>query len=245
MNCNSFIYYFLVTLKMGFGTITDVIDKSVHTVTSTYKRIDDKVDFYKHGHDCLAGLATASPLFAFYENVIAGMSDMESMITRATVAVLTVAGLGSVYARGRDKFRDWRGITQEDTEVKQGWNDFLYTAGFNVVLAPIIYSLAQAELQELAIGTIIGIGLSLPNGYVVGRATDIMRDLVDIAPSKRIPKTIQNLPKKTKKVLAYTTSIVLLASTFGIYALTPPKADEVVPQQEPLKQTGIPYQEWI
>lgn len=180
-----------------------------------------------HIIDSTAALAATNPVFAFFENVVWGMSDEVSLNARLFATTITYAGLGSLFSRGRDLSRKLLKIKDTASEKIQWLHDTLYLMGVCTVISPIMYAVAGANLQEILEGTITSIGLSTINGYILGYSIDTIRDLTGIKKSERIPRYISDLPSKVKKSLAVFLIAGLVTLNGAIYKITPNLEKEV------------------
>ena len=174
-----------------------------------------------HVVDSTAALASTNPVFAVFENVVWGMSDQVSLNARLFAAGITYAGLGSLVSRGRDLSRKLFKIKDTTSEKIQTFHDAVYLMGFNVVIAPIMYTTAGANTQETIEGTLTAMGLSIINGPLIGYSIDLARDLTGIKRSERIPKQIRDFSSKSKKGLAALLTAGSIAFNGAIYKLTP------------------------
>ncbi len=180
-----------------------------------------------HFVDTTAGYFVTNPIFALFENYVYGFSDKASLYARIAAGMLAYLGVGSLMTRGRDLSRHLFKIKDISSEKIQFLHDTVYSIIFTGVVSPFVYIVSGANDKEILKGTLTATGLSLINGYIVGYAVDLFRDLFDIHNSKRIPIYINNLSSKSKKSLAVILVVGSIAVNGTIYKLTPEKSNNV------------------
>lgn len=174
-----------------------------------------------HVIDTTAILASTNPIYAFFENVVVGMSDEVAISARLFASLTAYLGGGSLASRGRDLSRKIFKINDRTKEKIQTTHDALYLAALNGTFAPIIYKLSGANTSDTIEGTLFTMGLSLVTGPIMGYSLDAARDLTGIKKSERIPNKISNLSPRTKKGLAALLLTGLVGANAGIYKSTP------------------------
>ena len=187
-----------------------------------------------HIVDSTAALVSTNPIFAVFENAVWGMSDQVSLKARLFATGITYAGVGSLLSRGRDFSRKVFKIKDTTTEKIQTFHDAAYLIGFNAILAPIMYSTAGANTQEIIEGTLTAMALSIINGPLIGYAIDAGRDLTGIKKSERMPKLVSNFSSRHKKNLALILIAGLIALNGTIYKITPDKQED--PQKSNIEE---------
>jgi hypothetical protein len=167
--------------------------------------------------------ATAfTPIFTTFEVTVGGMSDEVSMAARGLAIGITYLGFGSLFAKSRDISRKYFEISQESSEKKQAIHDSLNLAAMNLAISPIFYTVAGArDIKEIAVGTGIAVCFGLTSGPIIGYSMDLYQDLLDMKKSVRIPESIKNMGKNSKKGLAGLLTAASIGLTAGIYAFTP------------------------
>lgn len=188
----------------------------------------------KHLVDSTAIVAECTVPYALGEVYGAGMSDEVSRNARLLGAVLVYGGLGTAFAKGRELSRRVFRINETSNERLQVTHDALYNAGFNAVVGPLFYlASGSRDPQEIIIGTIVQTAIGFVNGAPMGYSVDTFRDLTGIEECKRpsYPKIIKNRSRNAKKTLATLIAAGTIGVTAGIYALTPDRHEDNVPQQ--------------
>ncbi len=176
----------------------------------------------QHVTDSAGLFAVCTPLGAFLENVLAGMSDETSFKSRVMVGGLYLGGLGGILGYFRDRSRQLLHITGGTREGYQQIHDMAYMAAATAVVNPLIYMGAGArDAKEVALATLLAVGTALAAGGIMGYSVDLFRDLTGYEPTNRIPKMIQERPSLMKKMMV----AGILAASVGIaeliYAITP------------------------
>jgi len=170
----------------------------------------------------VAGLAEATPIFAFSEKVISGMSDQVSLDARYLATAITFAGSGWAYNKGRNLWRKRFDITQKSREWAQQKHDMIYGGLYSAALTgPIYLATGETDPWKLGIGTLCAGAIGAFNGGVVGYTLDLFKDLMGLEDSVRIPKLISSQSSGKKKGLAALICAASLAVTMGIYHFTP------------------------
>jgi len=189
-----------------------------------------------HVVDSTALLAESTPIFAAFETGLAGMSDEISINARLfSAGLIYFGGMGYAYAKGRDLSRKLFKIKDTTREKIQGFHDAVYSGAFSLAVAPVIYFASGArDPKEIAIGTAGAIALGLVNGAPMGYAVDLFRDLTGLKKCERpsYPNSLKRQNSKTKKTLAALFTAGAIALTFGVYALTPDKNQNLNKKQE-------------
>ncbi len=201
--------------------------ESVQTKRSIMQKAKDS--FAYHIVDSTALLAESTPVYAAFENGLAGMSDEVSMNARIIAAALTyLGGMGFIFAKGRDISRKLFNITEQTRERIQSLHDASYNGAFNLVAAPLIYMASGArDAKEIVIGTASAIGFGLINGAPMGYSVDLFRDLTGLKECNRpsYPELLKRQNSWTKKGLAALLTAGAIALTAGMYHVTPDKKD--------------------
>jgi len=190
------------------------------------RRVKDSLTY--HLVDSTALLAESTPIFAAFETGIAGMSDDISINARLIAAGLAYAGVGTALAKGRDLWRKVFKVSDTTKERVQMLHDTAYLAAFNLVAAPTIYyASGSRDLEEITIGTSLGIAFGSANGSPLGYAIDTFRDLTGLKECERpsYPNLLKRQSSKTKKGLVALLVAGAIAATAGIYALNPNKSE--------------------
>ncbi|MFH1456317.1 MAG: L-alanine exporter AlaE [archaeon] len=182
----------------------------------------------QHVTDSVGLFVVSTPLGAFLENVLAGMSDEVSFKSRAIVGGLYLGGLGGIMGYFRDKSRKLFHVTDKTKEGYQQIHDMAYIATVTAIVNPLIYLGAGAkDAKEIALGTGFATLTALCTGGIMGYSVDLFRDLTGYKKSERIPQSISYARPYFKKSLAagiLTTSIGLAGL---VYHLTPDQPEEI------------------
>jgi hypothetical protein len=171
-----------------------------------------------HIVDSTVLLAESFPVFAAYEIYIVGMSLDVSQNSKMLAAGLTFAGLGWAFGKGKKLWDKAFDIVGQTKERVKSMRDFLYLAAFNLAaLPPIYYVSGERDLEKLAVGTGIGMGVRGLNGLVLGPYLEMFRDLIGLKPCERryYPKVIRNQSSTVKKTMA----AGLVAGSAGLMGL--------------------------
>ena len=187
-------------------------------------RLPSRRQVLEHLIDSTAMNVALNPVFAAFETQVTGLSDETSLQARLLASGLSYAGLGVVFARGRDFSRNLFHISDSSSERAQTFHDTAYLALMNAGFAPVFYSLAGVrDPYELAIGSLIATGIGAASGGLFGYVIDVFRDLTGLQPSQRLPAAIQRLSSKAKKGVAAGLVAASIGLMGGIYALNPDK----------------------
>lgn len=170
--------------------------------------------------DSTAILAVTTPLFATFETFVAGMSIENSINSKFMAAGLTYAGMGRLFTSSLDLSRKVFNIKQETSEKIKHLHDASYSAFYNLLICPpFYYASGVRDLDQIAIGTGIGIGRGLIAGGPMGYSVDTFRDLTGVESSKRIPKIVSRQSSKIKKSLTAIILATSIGTTAGSYYL--------------------------
>ena len=188
-------------------------------------------DWIKHNSkayliDSTAVCTVANPIYALIETNVAGMSDETSIKARILGTLLTYVGMGSAISKGSDFSRKLFKITDKTKEKIQFIHDATYLAAFNAAIGPIFYyASGSRDPKEIALGTLGGLCFGLVSGYPFRYSIDTHRDLsgLGVCERKSYPSLIKNRSSKFKKSLVGFLAAASIATTIGIYALTPEK----------------------
>lgn len=173
-----------------------------------------------HLCDTTALLTASTPLFAGLEVSLAGMSVETSTSARIMGALLGYAGMGRLFTKGLDVSRNLLKIKPETKEIIKQIHDISYAAAYNAVIGPAFYyAVGVRDLKQIAIGTGIGVGLSLVAGAPMGYAVDAFRDLAGIKSSERIPKIVSKQSPNMKKSLMAILAAASIGLTAGVYSV--------------------------
>ena len=98
-------------------------------------------------------------------------------------------------------------------------HDSLYNAVFNAVFSTLIYSSSGADLEQTVKGVVGATLLGLVSGPINGYSLDTFRDFVGTKKSQRLPKRIQDIGNKTKRILAAGLVATTIGTTAGVYKI--------------------------
>jgi hypothetical protein len=199
------------------------------------ERVKDNLVY--HAVDSTALLAETTPIYAAFEIWVAGIPEDVSQNARLISVGVMYCGLGFMYGKGRDLWRNVFRINSKTKERTQLIHDLAYTGIYSLILAPPIYIASGASsLKEIIAGTALAVVLGASNGPILGYAVDLLRDLTGLEDCGRpsYPRIIKRQGKMIKKGIA----ALLLAGAIGltalVYALTPDK--ETANYQQPFIQ---------
>ncbi len=197
-----------------------------------------------HVVDTTALLASTNPLYSASEVWVAGMSNQVSINSRLMATVISYAGMGLAFARGRDLSRKIFKITSKTKEKTQVIHDMAYTSAFNLAVAPMIYLSMGADVKQAVIGGLSLAALSLGMGPIMGYSVDVARDLTGLRECER--KTYPNLIKRQKSSVKKGLAALLVGASIvamaGIYALTPDRNKILNYEQPPAIEQVIENQ---
>jgi len=167
----------------------------------------------QHLVDTTALLVVSHPIYAAMETLVMNIPEDVSLRTRGIATVTSFAGLGWLYAKGRDASRGYFGIDQECSEMSQTVHDTGYAIGFAGAVSPVFYAAAGGCLEDTVYGTLGAMGLSIFSGPIMGYSLDAFRDLVGLQESHRLPSIVKNRSQRTKGVIA----AGLLAASLALF----------------------------
>lgn len=190
------------------------------------KKLDSlKCSLTKHLVDTTVLVGPSTPIFAAYETLVAGMSDMVSLKSRLLVLGGAYLGVGSLISRGRDYSRSFFGVTKESSEGVQKLHDFFYFPSVNLPIATFMYRVVGGETDWKKIGLGLGFALAydLCLGPLAGYLIDSGRDLAGIDECHRplYAKSLGRFSSNVKKNIATSIVAASLATTVGIYTFSP------------------------
>ena len=176
----------------------------------------------QHVTDSSALFAVSTPVGAFFENVLTGMSDETSIKSRLIVGGLYLGGLGGILGHLRDRSRERFNITEQTKERYQQIHDMAYIAATAFVLNPLIYiGAGTRNVKEIAVATLLATGFSFFSGGVMGYAVDLFRDLTNYQSSLRVPEKVRNASPTLKKCLVGGILVASVGLASLVYSLTP------------------------
>ncbi len=186
-----------------------------------------------HLSDSTAILAEATPIYVFFETAVSRMSADASQNARLSILGMTYLGLGFVYGKGRDLWRNAFQVNNYDTERRKQFHDALYAASFNALLSPPLYYLTGAKTTtEILTATALSVGFGMLNGGPVGYSIDIFRDLTGVQPSERVPSSLKRRPALKKGLAAALVGASIgLTSLLYHYSLPQMEGETAVAQQ--------------
>ncbi len=159
-----------------------------------------------------------TPVFAGLETILIGMDNNDSIRARVIGIAAVYLGIGTLYSRGRDKFREKFNVNSGDSESKIQFYDTLYGFVFNLAVAPTFYYLAGCrDLKEILMGSATGITIGVTTAAAIGYAIETYKDLIGVETSKRLPNFISKLNAREKVFLATLLTTGSLAATCEIY----------------------------
>ncbi len=204
---------------------------------SKIKELSDKLIKYGKYHlvDTTALLASSSPFYSLLETTAYGMTNETSTNARLNVAWMSYAGIGLLFAKGRDLSRKIFQITNAKESI-QKTHDALYASTFNLALCPILYVISGAgDWKEIVLGTIGGVAMAIPTGIIGGYSIDTARDLTGLQESQRVPRFLKNKSPKLKKAIAAGLVVSSLGLMGLIYSLTPNKGPTLQPTTQQIE----------
>ncbi len=182
----------------------------------------------QHVTDSVGLFVVSTPFGAFFENVLAGMSDEVSLKSRVIVGGLYLSGLGGAIGYLRDHSRKLFHVTDQTKERYQQIHDMAYLGVVTAAVNPLIYLGAGArDPKEIVVGTAFATATALGVGGVMGYSVDLFRDLTGYEKSERVPQRISNARSSLKMSLA----AGIVATSMGlagiVYQLTPDEPEEI------------------
>lgn len=185
----------------------------------------DLKSFYErlklHAVDSTSLLVVGLPLFSIGD-VVSGVSNNTSINARVLATGLCYAGIGLLFAGGRDLAGRVTGINDSSSEKARAIHDGAYMALFNLAYVPaLFYTGGSRDLEEVARGTTVAVGISVFLGYPSGFAIDAFRDLFGFQKTDRLPNRVRELGSSTKKYLGAATVAAAISVMSLTYALNP------------------------
>ncbi len=172
----------------------------------------------KYFIDCTAMATEANPIFASFEVGLAGMSNETSRHARYLGTGLSFLGLSYVYAKGRDKSKEFFNVNENSSKKVRFWFDIGYGTAFNLAWSPIFYAACGVpDAKQFGWGIFWATVLGAVNGFPIGYSIDSFRDLTSIKECNRktYPKIIKNRHPHIKKGIA----VGLVAASIGAMGL--------------------------
>lgn len=191
-----------------------------------------KYELIKHLSDATSVSSFSIPIKAVTDQ-FAGLSDMESIESRAKITALNYFGLVQLI-KLRDYSKKKLGISKSKSKVLHYAHDMAFTAGISIPIQTAIYvSSGVTDWKEIAmaIGTSTGVFCVLAGP--LGQFIDTYRELVRVRKSKNTPSFFKGLENKTKKKVAVGLVAGSLALTGLLYSAIPNKNSEVQHQKTP------------
>ena len=168
-------------------------------------------------------LLASTPFYVEMEILASGMSSATSFESRFKDSCLAYAGayagLGIVYAKGRDFSKKIFKIDEQSAAKKHNIHDSIYNAAFNIAFSVPLYLSSGADLEQTAKGALEATLLGLASGPINGFSIDTFRDFLGTKKSQRLPKVVQNVRSKTKKLLAAGLIATMIGATAGVYTI--------------------------
>ncbi len=178
-----------------------------------------KSSLKNHMIDSTAIIVENAPLFAAQEVFFAGMSDTISLHARIYGALSVYLGVGFVYSKGRDFFKEKLHIEEKSEFVKTAYDAF-YTSAFAASYSvPLYFFSGTTDIKEIVLGTIGGGIIGFVNGAPQGYMLDVCRDLAGVKPCTRssYPSFLREKSATGKKLLALGLVSLSFATLTGIY----------------------------
>ncbi|MBR9693421.1 hypothetical protein GOV07_05885 [Candidatus Woesearchaeota archaeon] len=201
------------------------------------EQVKDKGPGYLSDSTAVATIYT--PVYAFGETVVAGMSHALSQDARLLGLLTIYGGLGKLIGYGRDLSEKAFKITDETSKTVKNIHDTLYLAATGLIINPPFYfAVGSRDPKEIFWGTVFGVGVGAAAGIPMGYALDWFRDLTGVQESKRLPPIMKHASAKTKKKIAASLVAAGIALTAVVYNVVPDKGEKtletaVVEQFEP------------
>jgi hypothetical protein len=181
-----------------------------------------------HVLDCTSLVTIGNPFFGAYEKLVLGLPNEIFLNARLIGSGWTYAGMGFLFAGGRDLSRKLFGISKQSPEKKQETHDALYAMAYNSVFAPLIYGFSGADLKQVLYGAAFAVATAIPTGIAAGYAIDIGRDLAGFDESPRLPKRLKEWASWKKKGLYAAAVAVSIGLTGLLYRV--PSGNPAVPE---------------
>ncbi len=150
----------------------------------------------KHLVNTTAIQTVVSPLLAYVETSIAGMSNETSLNARLLGAGLGYAGLGFIYAKGLHLSRKIFEIKEDSLERLKQVHDTLFSLAYCSALQPALYLVAGSrDFGEIATSTMGALGISLIIGGPVGYSIDLFGEFSGVRRNERVSNSLEALAK--------------------------------------------------
>ena len=174
--------------------------------------------------DCLAIICETNVVFAFYEVFLNDLSVKTSLYFRFLGTLITISGVGYIFAKGRDKLKEvGKKFFEKYVKIKEKWKkfadvfyDIFYGALFNFTVTPLIFTLSYSishkttpELSKIITFSLGATILTTVNNPMLGYTIDVFRDLANI---KECERSLYKHIKPKRKTLAL---FLLIASSFA------------------------------
>ncbi len=175
--------------------------------------------------DSLGFLIVSTPAGAFLENVLTGMDDDLSILSRLMVGGLYISGLGGLIGKGRRLSHQLWGIADKTKERYHGIHDALYMMGVTAIVNPAIYVIAGSKTKsEIIAASVLAVLTAGGAGWAMGYSADVFNDLLGLKSCKRAsyPASIKNREPQFKRRLAVGLTALSLGVSGLMYGLTPP-----------------------
>jgi len=171
--------------------------------------------------DSTAIFAACTPVLAYFETHLAGMSFETSLDSRLFATATGFAGLGLAYEFFRDRSRKGLNVNSENQKAKDA-HAVLYTGAFFGVGALATYLLCGARnFSEVSIGTACATGMGLVSGFPMSYSVELFRGLTDLGELKRVPESVKRQTSRVKKEIGALIVAGSVALTSCIYNKIP------------------------
>ncbi len=157
-----------------------------------------------------AMLLVSTPIMACLEDLC--MSEDVSRNARALGYATTLGGAW-LLELGRQKYRDWKGVSDDTNEIVQHDRDRRFYGGVQMITSMIVYGIAGAKSAQG--GLVGGVGSTLSEyatGGIKGRLVDVFKSCMTGTDHERVPHWLKQQSLTTKRAL-------VVGSLVGSYAL--------------------------
>lgn len=189
-----------------------------------------KYELIKHLSDATSVSSFSIPIKAVTDQ-FAGLSDIESIESRAKTTALNYLGLVQL-VRLRDYSKKKLGISKSKSKVLHYAHDMAFTVGVSIPIQTAVYIFSGVtDWKELAmtIGASTGIFCALAGPF--GQYMDSIRELLRIKKSKNTPAFVKRIKNSEKKKVAAGLVTGSLALT-GLLYLAIPNRDSKIQHQK-------------
>jgi hypothetical protein len=175
----------------------------------------DRTAIVRHIVDCTAVSCSITAIYAVIETFVLHLSPGVSIRARLLIVALSFLGLGSLFSRLRDMSLAHTGTLGTSSESLKLAHDVLFTMASNIVLAPAVYSIVGATLDQALAGTAVTIAVSTLTGPINGLLIDRFRSWAGLPNSGRFAVEARNHRSIFRIVATVITIIVFVVCIYA------------------------------